>query len=158
MANFGGSSSLGPRLSQVMAPPPPPRATYALTDKEIDERVCLSYHIHVIFNFFPLSKLTPCVCLQIARAVEAEVARRLEERERERDREEDARRAAEAEERAKEMEKQKQKEQQRDLSCGQEQTLHSSDDLESELKKRLEELEQKMFVKQALARKFPCIR
>ncbi|THG95584.1 hypothetical protein EW026_g6088 [Hermanssonia centrifuga] len=132
MANFGGSSSLGPRLSQVMAPPPPPRATYALTDKEIDER--------------------------IARAVEAEVARRLEERERERDREEDARRAAEAEERAKEMEKQKQKEQQRDLSCGQEQTLHSSDDLESELKKRLEELEQKMFVKQALARKFPCIR
>ncbi|PSR70750.1 hypothetical protein PHLCEN_2v13370 [Hermanssonia centrifuga] len=127
MANFGGSSSLGPRLSQVMAPPPPPRATYALTDKEIDER--------------------------IARAVEAEVARRLEERERERDREEDARRAAEAEERAKEMEKQKQKEQQRDLSCGQEQTLHSSEDLESELKKRLEELEQKMFVQQALARK-----
>ncbi|KAI0087443.1 P-loop containing nucleoside triphosphate hydrolase protein [Irpex rosettiformis] len=112
------------RLSQTMLPPPIPqsqlqKATLTLTDKEIDER--------------------------IAKAVEAEVARRLEERERERTKEEAVRR----EEDARRMATGKAKEDSAAKAAhtpsgaatpnGQRQI-----EIDSELKKRLEELEQKL--------------
>lgn len=124
IGGFGTSS----RLSQLMQPPAPPRAkTVTLTDKEIDER--------------------------IARAVEAEVARRLAEHAAERAREEEARLEEEvairlAEELAKRDGKRKGKapaQQQETLPSGTLTPLmrRHEDVSGDELKKRLEELEQK---------------
>ncbi|KAI0697020.1 P-loop containing nucleoside triphosphate hydrolase protein [Cytidiella melzeri] len=118
IASYSGSN----RLSQMLPPPPIPqlqKATLALTDKEIDER--------------------------IARAVEAEVARRLEEREKERAREDEARREVEARRAAEEKAKE------RDAlitdvnpSGAVTPNIQRQSELDGELKKRLEELEQKL--------------
>lgn len=113
------------RLSQLLHQPAPPAPkTVTLTDKEIDER--------------------------IARAVEAEVARRLEERERERAREEEARREEEVRRLAKEEVKREEKRMGKapahePLPSGTlTPLLRRQEDVEGgELKKRLEELEQK---------------
>ncbi|KAI0761109.1 P-loop containing nucleoside triphosphate hydrolase protein [Irpex lacteus] len=123
IAGFGSSSAS--RLSQVMAPPAvpqpqlkvqPQKSTLALTDKEIDER--------------------------IARAVEAEVARRLEERERERAREDEERRKEDARRLA--AEKAREEAAGRLPSGAVSPNTQAQPEMDSELKKRLEELEQKL--------------
>ncbi|KAJ3558283.1 hypothetical protein NM688_g1017 [Phlebia brevispora] len=108
MAHFNSAPSAS-RLSQIPPSVPVRSATVALTDKEIDER--------------------------IARAVEAEVARRLEEREREREKEEAERREREEEDR---------RNAEGEISAKEKEQAHTSTELELELRQRLEELEQKL--------------
>lgn len=81
---------------------------------------------------------------QIAKAVEAEVTRRLEERERERARKEEGRREEEAshETEAKLADESRS----HDVSSGAISPVRRNADLDIELKKRLEELEQKLCV------------
>ena len=149
IAHYTRSAS-GSRLAQhataLPAPvsaPEPARAT-TLTDKDIDERVSSS--VHYLCKRCLLSS-------QIARAVEAEVARRLEARLKEEDerraREEEDRRAKEEEERLvrEEEERRQMEEHVRARENGE-----SPKELEIELRARLEELEQKLYVEPGCSR------
>lgn len=133
------------RLSQLLHPSAPPAPkTVTLTDREIDERVSPAR--------FRITKPTvDTYRAQIARAVEAEVARRLQEREREWAREEEARREEDARRLAEEEAKREEKHmgkapaQEPLLSGTLTPLLRRHEDVEGgELKKRLEELEQKL--------------
>lgn len=129
-----------------MPPPPAPAPrvkTVTLTDKEIDERVSF-----VVIDHGWVSHLI----LKIARAVEAEVTRRLEERERERALEDEARREEARQQAEEESSRAAQKRRERPPPHGSipsgtlSPLLRRHEDLDGELKKRLEELEQKLWV------------
>lgn len=115
-----------------------PETSVQLTDKDIDERVCLSFRVSSSTN-------RPRI-LQIARAVEAEVARRLKERE-DREREEKGRLQQEKENfvpREKQDDERRQTQAECRLPAGVLTPLLTRHrDLDDQLRARLAELEQK---------------
>lgn len=115
------------------------RTSIGLTDKEIDERVRLSSDLFASDTYF---------ITQIAKAVEREVKRRMEEHERARAAEEEERRAKEQLSEIEEKVSSREDERSQPMLPSGVMTplLKRHQDLDDELKARLQELEQKLWV------------